>query len=194
MTARFVLFFASIVSVAATITPTTQPNMNGEYLLAQTPKGKSNWSTSFKDYPGGVESFDLYIGPVTSTYGEVFWTHLPQAKLPDDIIKRFEGKGMAIVGFESDQVRKGAGKNGEDVSVPINIAYNHHYGATLLGTGSRMERVPFDPNCSSNACSSSLLTPEPGWDRIPVEHTPSLNGLPTSLWCGYSNGGEFRKS
>ena len=29
---------------------------------------------------------------------------------------------------------------------------------------------------------------------MPVEHAPSTNGLPTSLWCGYSNGGEFRKS
>ena len=144
-----------------------------------------NWSTSIKDYPGGVESFTVYAGPVNFTYGEVFWTSLPQAKLPDDIIKRFKGKGVAVVGFEVDQVRKGAGPNGEDVSVPINFAYNHHYGAQLLGTGSAMKRVPYDPNCSSTECSSSLLTPEPGWDRIPVEHTPSENGLPTSLWCGY---------
>ena len=77
------------------------PNMNGEYLLGQTPKGQSNWSTSFKDYPGGVESFTFYAGPVTSTYGEVFWTSLPEAKLPDDIIQRFKGKGMAVVGLEA---------------------------------------------------------------------------------------------
>jgi hypothetical protein len=32
---------------------------------------------------------------------------------------------MAVVGMESDQVRKGAGPNGEDVSVPITMAYNH---------------------------------------------------------------------
>ena len=98
------------------------PNMNGEYLLAQTPNGKGNWSTSFKDYPGGVESFEFYAGPVKSTYGEVFWTSLPEAKLPDDIVQRFKGKGMAVVGFEVDQVRKGAGPNGEDVSLPINLA------------------------------------------------------------------------
>ena len=75
------------------------PNMNGEYLLADTPgqAGKGNWSTSFKDYPGGVESFDFYLGPVTSTYGEVFWTGLPPAKFPDDIVQRFKGKGMAVV-------------------------------------------------------------------------------------------------
>lgn len=54
-----------------------------------------------------------------------------------------------------------------------------------------MERVPYDPNDGGR---TSLLSPEPGWDTIPVEHTPSASGLPTSLWCGYSNGGEFRKS
>ena len=54
-----------------------------------------------------------------------------------------------------------------------------------------MERVPYDPNDGGR---TTLLSPEPGWDRIPVEHTPSPDGLPTSLWCGYSNGGEYRKS
>ena len=68
----------------------------------------------------------MYAGPVNSTYGEVFWTSLPTVELPDDIVKRFKGKGMAVVGFEVDQVRQGAGPNGEDVSVPINCAYNHH--------------------------------------------------------------------
>ena len=176
---------------AATITPTTEPNMNGEYLLSPTPKApKSTWSTSFKDYPGGVESFTLYAGPITSTYSEVFWTALPEVKLPEDIIRRFQGKGMAVVGFEVDQVRKGAGANGEDVSVPINVAYNHHYAASLLGEGSHMERVRYDPKDPR----TTLLTPEPGWDFISVEHAPSPNGLPTSVWAGYSNGGEYRKT
>jgi hypothetical protein len=44
---------------AVAFTPTNDPNMNGEdYLLQATPHGKAalaNWSTSFKDYPGGVE-------------------------------------------------------------------------------------------------------------------------------------------
>jgi hypothetical protein len=165
--------------------------MNGEYLLSSTPKAPtSKWSTSFKDYPGGAESFTLYAGPITSTYSEVFWKVLPEVKLPDELVKRFKGKGMAVVGFEVDQVRKGAGANGEDVSVPINVAYNHHYAATLLGEGSRMERVRYDPKDPR----TTLFTPEPGWDHIPVEHTPSPTGLPTNVWAGYSNGGEFRKT
>jgi hypothetical protein len=165
------------------------PNMNGDYLLAPTPNaGKTSWSTRFEDYPGGVESFTFYSDKVSSTYGEVFWTGLPQIPLPADIVKRFKGKGMAVVGFEVDQVRQ---TPEGDVSLPITHAYNHHYGATLLGAGSRMERVPYDPNDGGR---TTLLSPEPGWDRIPVEHTPSAAGLPTSLWCGYSNGGEYRKS
>ena len=78
----------------AKITPTTDANMNGEYLLASTPKQRANWtgwSTSFKDYPGGVEYFEVYAGPVNSTYGEVFWTALPEVKLPADLIKRVRG-------------------------------------------------------------------------------------------------------
>eukprot|EP01043_Picozoa_sp_COSAG02_P075684 COSAG02_NODE_15725_length_1146_cov_1.071633_2_plen_99_part_00 len=61
-------------------------------------------------------------GPVTSTYGEVFWTSLPEVQLPQEIVERFKGKGMAVVGFEVDQVRK---TPEGDVSLPINLAYNH---------------------------------------------------------------------
>lgn len=52
--------------------------------------------------------------------------------LPDDLVKRFDGKGMAIMGYETDAVRKKGDKDvdgsilQEDVSVPINVAYNHH--------------------------------------------------------------------
>ena len=61
-------------------------------------------------------------GPITSTYGEVFWTSLPEVQLPQEIVQRFKGKGMAVVGFEVDQVRK---TPEGDVSLPINLAYNH---------------------------------------------------------------------
>eukprot|EP00658_Telonema_sp_P-2_P022442 TRINITY_DN18969_c0_g1_i6.p1 TRINITY_DN18969_c0_g1~~TRINITY_DN18969_c0_g1_i6.p1 ORF type:complete len:756 (-),score=152.50 TRINITY_DN18969_c0_g1_i6:372-2639(-) len=174
---------------AAKIAPTSVPNMNGEYMLADTPgsHASANWSTSFKDYPGGVEFFEVYAGPITSTYSQVFWTALPEIHLPDNLKARFKGKGMAVVGFEADQVRR---TPSGDVSVPINVAYNHHYGAVLLGEGSSMQRVPRDP-----ANPRTLgLSPDPGWKRIPVEHTASANNLPTSMVFGYSNGGEFRKT
>ena len=109
-------------SLAAAFTPSADPNMNGHYFISETPKAPAdaNFSTDFKDYPGGVEYFDVYHGPITSIYSQVWWTSTSNA-LPDHIVKRFDGKVMAIVGMEVDQVRKGAGPNGEDVSVPISM-------------------------------------------------------------------------
>ena len=48
------------------------PNQNGEYFLSSTPKGNaSKFPTHFKDYPGGVMSFDV-LSPVVSTlYSQV---------------------------------------------------------------------------------------------------------------------------
>ena len=90
---------------------------------AQAP-AEGSFPTDFKDYPGGVEYFDVYHGPITSVYSQVWWTSTKN-EIPADIVERFKGKVMAVVGMESDQVRKGAGPNGEDVSVPISMAYNH---------------------------------------------------------------------
>eukprot|EP00462_Mataza_sp_D1_P024841 CAMPEP_0175128078 /NCGR_PEP_ID=MMETSP0087-20121206/4735_1 /TAXON_ID=136419 /ORGANISM="Unknown Unknown, Strain D1" /LENGTH=719 /DNA_ID=CAMNT_0016410113 /DNA_START=120 /DNA_END=2279 /DNA_ORIENTATION=+ len=162
--------------------------MNGEYLPLVSQGMRGNWSTNFSDYPGGVEYFEVYAGPITTTYSEVFWTALPEIKLPLDLVKRFDGKAMAVVGFEADQVRRT--KEG-DVSVPINIAYNHHYGAMLLGKGSKVERVKRDRNDPTQPAHPG---PVPGYVDVAVEHTPSQNGLPTSMVFGYSNGGEFRKT
>ena len=55
---------------------------------------------------------------------QVWWAPLKPADMPADIVKKYAGKGMAVVGWEIDQVRKGAGPNGEDVPVPISASYN----------------------------------------------------------------------
>jgi|EP00945_MAST-04E_sp_MAST-4E-sp1_P006781 hypothetical protein len=168
----------------------TVDNLNtGGYKLQKTPKQSAHatWSTQWKDYPGGVEHIEFYFGPIKSTYSEVFWKSLPDIQLPPELVKRFDDKGVAVVGVEADQVRR---LPNEDISVPINIAYNHHYGGQLLGKGSRMERVKRD----SRRPETMHPGEEPGWVKLPVEHTPSKSGLPTSLAWGYSNGGEFRKT
>ena len=41
--------------------------------------------------------------------------------------------------MESDQVRKDACGKGCDVSVPINMAYNHHHDTAVTGKGAHME-------------------------------------------------------
>ena len=65
--------------------------------------------------------------------GEVFWTDQHNQPLPEAIVKRFANKTIAIVGYEQDQVMvTPQGQPGvapeNDVSVPINWAYNHHCG------------------------------------------------------------------
>ena len=63
----------------------------------------------------------MYSPPISQLYSQVFWKGLPPVDLPAHVVDRFKGKGMAVVGFEMDQVRTVAGK---DVSVPINAVYN----------------------------------------------------------------------
>ena len=131
------LWVASCTAMPGMVfTPTTAPNMNGAYVLAN----GDAFPTDFRAYPGGVESFDAYHGPINSTYGEVWWTTATD-DLPADVVARFAGRTMAIVGIEMDQVRRGAGPGGEDVSVPINCAYNHHHNTAIVGAGTRMVKV-----------------------------------------------------
>ncbi len=84
------------------------PNMNGDYLLANDatwPEApKHTWPTNFMSFPGGVESFDVYHGPITSTYSQVWWT-ADTNDIPPEIVERFDGKVMAMVGVEMDQVK-----------------------------------------------------------------------------------------
>ena len=79
----------------------------------------------------------MYVGPITSLYSQVWWTDLPSVALPKELVARFAGKALAIVGYEVDQVRKKGDKDvdgsvlQEDVSLPINVAYNHHHDACM---------------------------------------------------------------
>ena len=139
----------------------------------------------------------MYVGPITSLYSQVWWTALPQAELPDHIKQQFNDSAMAIIGYEVDQVRKKGDKDfdgstlQEDVSVPINVAYNHHHDAFFTGRHSRMEKVAYDPHDHS---ISPIQRADPNFLHIPVEQSPSPRGLPTSSHLAAGNGGEYRKS
>ena len=79
----------------------------------------------------------------------MFWTDQGNQPLPKEIVDRFDGKVMAIVGYEADQVMvQPTGKPGadptKDVSVPINWAYDHHYMAWMTGKHSEMTKVQCD--------------------------------------------------
>ena len=128
----------------------------------------------------------------------MWWTDLPAVPLPDEIKARFAGgKAMAIVGYEVDQVRKAGDKDvdgsilKEDVSVPINVAYNHHHDAYFTGRHSQMAKVPYDPKDSS---IPPMMRADPDFLHMPVETSPSPRGLPTSAHLAAGNGGEYRKS
>ena len=176
-------------------------NMNlQDYVISDTPGAKmpGTYNTKWDQYPApGVDSFDVYMGPITHHYSEVFWTSLPEQPLPADLVERFKGKGMAIMGYEVDQVRKKGSKNfdgsilQEDTPVPINMAYNHHHDATVLGHGSRMEKIPYDP---TDPTIPTMMRSDPDFITVPVQHTPSILGIPTHAHLAAGNGGEYRGS
>ena len=95
---------------------------------------------------------------------------------------------MAVVGYEVDQVRR---TPDGDVSVPISMAYNHHHDAFFVGKGSKMQKVRYDP---LDTTISPMARADPNFVEIPVEHTPSPLGIPTSAHLAAGNGGEYRKS
>ena len=121
-------------------------NMNGRYTFADPATGKPMPGWANKDYPGGVEFFDVYSPLITSKYSQVWWTMMANVPIPEDIRQRFDGKVMAVTGMETDQVQR---TPDGDVSVPLTWAYNHHYGAYINGKDSVMEKVtltgPADP-------------------------------------------------
>ena len=114
------------------------PNMNGDYKMSKTPKGRDDvFPMRYEDYPGTVDYFDIYSPVLTSVYSQVMcgalfrargvvwrfdspfcplpsqviWTTFPAVPLPDEIVKRFAGgKPMAILGMESDQVHNNTGR------------------------------------------------------------------------------------
>ena len=65
-------------------------NMNGEYMLTDPKTGNhiKRDFTTFSNYPGGTEYFDVYSPLITSYYGQVFWTRMEEVKLPQNIIDR----------------------------------------------------------------------------------------------------------
>jgi hypothetical protein len=123
MAMRAALLFAGVPAAAGF------ENMNGAYVISKTPgatdtKFNTKWgecafaelssrllmnlppdptlaARAVKNELGGVESFDLYVGPITSLYSQVWWTGLPAVELPDAIKKQFNDSAMAIMGCES---------------------------------------------------------------------------------------------
>ena len=121
----------------------------------------TNWA-EYKNALGGVEYFEMYVGPITSLYSQVWWSGLPPVDLPEDIRRRFNDSAMAIIGYEVDQVRRKGDKDvdgsvlARDVSVPINVAYNVRAHTCARARARKHARVGDAGNPLGLATCSSL--------------------------------------
>ena len=77
-------------------------NMNGQYLLSNShPNGK--WDSSYNKFDD-IEYIDVYSPEISTKYGEVYWTMMDPVPLDKDVVDKFSGKIMAVIGYETDQV------------------------------------------------------------------------------------------
>ena len=166
-------------------------NMNGDYLISNPdPLAPNPWSGDYSKFDD-IEFFEVYSPPISTKYSEVFWTMMDPVPLGPELVARFAGKTMAVVGYETDQVMR---TDGGDVPVPITWAYNHHYCAYLSGAYSEMQEVTGgeigELGMANHGAPSAFMTIKR--DDV-VDPTP-MAGVPTSQFISEGNGGEFRKS
>lgn len=130
---------------------------------------------------------EVYSPPITSLYSQVFWTGLDAVPLPSDIVNRYDGRGMAVVGFEVDQVFK---HPDGDVSVPINVAYNHHFESNMVGKKSQLERIVFNGPDDPRIAALEKQTGHgiPHHAHYIVNDLAPDNALPTHQQFGAGNG------
>lgn len=183
-------------NVAVWSNPPQAPNMNGEYLLTQTPGGKdtqNNFPTHYRDYPRGTRFFDVYSPKISTLYSQVFWKGLEPVALPQEVVQQFDGKGMAVVGFEIDQVRR---TEQGDIPVPMSVAYNHHFESNMVGKHATLEKIilsgPDDPRFKHMSMGHGVPAHGEVWAARDLG--TSSGGIPTSQSFGAANGGEARKS
>jgi hypothetical protein len=112
-------------------------------------------------------------------------------------VKRFDGKVIAIQGYEQDQVMvTPVGKPGvnpeKDVSVPINWAYNHHYCAYMAGKHSERREIP----TPKDVYGSGAHGMETVWASVdkPDQSAKVHPNIQNKWFISEGNGGESRKS
>ena len=195
------LHAALICTIAVASLP--MPNMNGNYYpLSNTPNSDvSKFPKSFAQYGRHIQSFDVYSPQISQLYSQVFWKGLPPVDLPPHIVSQFKHKGMAVVGFEMDQVRRVKQKDGTvlDVSVPINVVYNHHFESKMIGSAAKFKHLVFtgpqDPRLlkvKQQQGPHGMASEQSAW--VVEELSPSSSTLPSSQSFGGANGGEYRLS
>merc|ERR1712025_1465784 len=168
-------------------------NMNGEYLISN-PNTVSGieWSSDYRKYEN-VEYMDVYSPPISSRYGDVFWTMMDPVPLDGEFVKRFDGRSVAFVGYEVDQVQRT--ENG-DISVPITWAYNHHYCAFINGKKAEIRQVNdfIDTQDMKGAYNHGGKALHNAFLKEGLIDEDEDSEVPISWFISEGNGGEFRKS
>jgi hypothetical protein len=178
------------------------PNMNGAYRVQNT----NSFNTNFSSYPplgrpnNTVKYVEVYSAEAIETvYSQVWWTMSSLSPFPDAMVKQYDGKVMAIVGYEFDQVIKNP--DGSETPVPITWSYNHHYSARVVGKYAEMEQVPVSGHGDPLAKNAGHLSPpykgSPAsvWLAHSTRDDPTPNSsIPAIVDFDEANGGEWRKS
>ena len=107
---RGTLVALALLRVACGAEPAGNMNRGGvPYAISNPPGSTPGWRGTPGRYEtdfhasAPVEHFDVY-GEVRTRYSEVYWTTNAPVRLPEALIARFDGKVMAITGYEIDQV------------------------------------------------------------------------------------------
>lgn len=171
------------------------PNMNGNVYGISNPNYTDNvqFSTSYSTINSSTEYFDVYSPVITSQYAMVYWTMMPPVPLPANIVKRFNGKKIAIVGYEVDQVFRY--NNSYESSVPITWAYNHHYEAYLRNSENSFQHIKknnYNPDDLGQYNHGSRKMFKLGNGTRDELSTEVYND--NVLYFSEGNGGEFRAS
>jgi len=169
-------------------------NMNGDYKISNpNPHAGAQFDSHYSKF-SDVEYFDVYSPPIRSRYGDVYWRMMSPVHLDQQLVDRFNGKTMAVVGYEVDQVVVSEGQ--PDKSVPITHAYNHHYIGYLSTSTSELVRSNVEEgtpamdsgtNHGHHAFYHTVM-------REDFDDPTPDSEVPTSQFISEGNGGEFRKS
>ena len=143
--------------------PARASPQNGAYMFANPTKDSP---TTHR----GDDYFEVYSPVYTSQYGQVNWDGF-SIKLPQEIVDAWENRTMNIVGYEFDAIRKVGGgacvnnitshSSCEETSLKAYEQYNHHYGNSVSGKGTKMIKDPL---------------PKQPFEIDPVEHMMGFSG------------------
>lgn len=171
-----------LVSLATAVTWATASPQNMNPDVAYTIANPAKPGTEF-GFRG--KFFELTTRPFQTRYSEVFWDNLPAVPLPQEIVAEFDGKIMAVTGFEFDILRNTS--DGKVEHVPCYESYNHHYAQMIIGKGADGTAKNFDPEAPVQNSHGG-----PRWVAIP-NGKDSGSGFSTQSFNEH-NGNEARQT